>query len=134
MTESPLEAALRAGADGLYALEAGVGLIIAHGSWLDRQDFRQFIHIGDSITSPGTELAVIDWKAAIAALDVGECPGSSGEEKMLRLAASLAGDVPVRLGEAVTGLDDHNAGLLAKAILHTSGRRQFPRQPRLDRA
>jgi hypothetical protein len=33
MTDSPLQAALRAGADGLYALEAGTGLIIAHGCW-----------------------------------------------------------------------------------------------------
>jgi hypothetical protein len=27
-------------------------------------------------------------------------------ERMLRLAASLAGDIPVRLGDAVTGIDD----------------------------
>jgi len=46
---------------------------------------------------------------------------------MLRLAASLAGDVPVRLGDAVTGIDDRNVDLLIAAILHASGRRQFPR-------
>jgi hypothetical protein len=33
MTDSPLQAALPAGADGLHALEAGTGLIIAHGCW-----------------------------------------------------------------------------------------------------
>jgi hypothetical protein len=75
MTSSSLQAALRAGADGLYALEAGTGLLIAHGSWLARADFHRFIHIADSITSPGTELAIIDWEAAIAALDSGDCPG-----------------------------------------------------------
>jgi hypothetical protein len=39
MTASSLPAALRAGAEGLYALEAATGLIIAHGTWLERDDF-----------------------------------------------------------------------------------------------
>lgn len=34
----PLTAALRAAAEGLYALEAATGLIIAHGTWLDLND------------------------------------------------------------------------------------------------
>lgn len=127
MTALPLHAALRAAADGLYALEAGTGLLIAHGSWPAREDFGRFIHIADSITSPGTDLAVIDWEAAIAALDAGECPSSSGEKQMLRLAASLASDVPVRLGEAVTGIDDRNVELLVKAVFHAAGQRQFLR-------
>jgi hypothetical protein len=38
MTASSLPA-LRAGADGLYAFEAATGLIIAHASWLAREDF-----------------------------------------------------------------------------------------------
>jgi hypothetical protein len=46
--------------------------------------------------------------------------------KMLHLAASLADRVPVSLGEAVTGIDDRNVGLLVMAIRHASGRRQFP--------
>ena len=46
---------------------------------------------------------------------------------MLRLAASLAWDIPVRLGDAVTGIDDRNVGILVKAVLHASGQRQFPR-------
>ena len=127
MTDPQLQAALRAGADGLYALEAGTGMILAHGTWQAREDFRCFVHAADSLTSPGTELASIDWEAAITALDAGEFPSSSGEKRMLRLAASLAGDVPVRLGNAVTGIDDRNVDLLVAAILHASGRRQFPR-------
>ena len=126
MTASSLQAALRAGADGLYALEAGTGLIIAHGSWPAREDFGRFIHVGSSITVPGTELPSIDWEAAITALDAGGFPSSSGEKKMLRLAASLARDIPVRLGNAVTGIDGRNVGLLVK-VLHASGQRQFPR-------
>jgi hypothetical protein len=46
---------------------------------------------------------------------------------MLRLAASLADQAPVSLGEAITGIDERNVGLLVKAILHASGRRQFHR-------
>lgn len=127
MTDSQLQEALRAGADGLYALEAGTRMILAHGTWPAREDFRCFVHVADSIADPGTELASIDWEAAITALDAGEFPSSSGEKRMLRLAASLAGDIPVQLGDAVTGIDDRNVDLLVAAILHAAGRRQFPR-------
>ena len=118
MTASSLPAALRAGAEGLYTLEAAAGLIIAHGTWLARDDFARFIH-------RGAETAAIDWEAAISALDAGELPSSSGERRMLRLAASLADQASVSLGEAITGIDDRNVGLLVKAVLHASGRRQF---------
>jgi hypothetical protein len=39
----------------------------------------------------------------------------------------LAQDGPVGLGDAITGIDDINVGLLVKAVLHASGGRQFPR-------
>jgi hypothetical protein len=120
MTISSLQAAPRAGADGLRALKAGTGLVIARGTWAGRCDFACFIH-------HGTGTAAIDGEAVIAALDAGGLPGSGGEKRLLRLAASLAGDIPVRPGDAVTGLDQRNAGLLVKAILHTSGQGQFPR-------
>jgi hypothetical protein len=121
MTASSLPAALRAGAAGLYALEAATGLIIAHGTWLARSDdFGHFIHHG-----PGT--AAIDWEAAIDALHAGGLPCSAGERRMLHLAASLADHAPVSLGEAITGIDDHNVDLLLTAIGHAAGRRGFPR-------
>jgi len=78
------------GCAGHYAAEAATGLIIAHSTWLDRHHFARFIH-----HDPGT--AVIDWEAAIGALDVGELPNSAGEKRMLRLAANLAGQAPVSL-------------------------------------
>jgi hypothetical protein len=126
MTASSLHEALRAGARGLYALEAGTGLLIAHGTWTGREDFGRFIRTGDSINSPGTELAAVDWEAAIAAVDAGEFPSSSGKKQMLRLAASLAGDVPVRLGEAVTGIDACNVGLLVRAVFMRPGNASSP--------
>ncbi|MGH3251886.1 MAG: hypothetical protein ACRDOI_37530 [Trebonia sp.] len=121
MTTSTLTDALRAGAEGLYTAEAAAGLIIAHGTWLARGDFARFVHVGSSIAEPGIQLASIDWEAAITALDAGDLPGSSGEKRMLRLTASLAADIPVSLGEAITGIDRRNAGLLVKAVLHASG-------------
>jgi hypothetical protein len=120
MTTTSLPAALRAAAEGLYALEAATGLIIAHGTWLDRHDFSsRFIY-------HGTRTAAVDWEAAVAALDAGELPGSGGEKRMLRLAASLADHATVSLGEAITGIDERNVGLLISAVLHASGQRQFP--------
>jgi len=62
--------------------KAATGLIIAHASWLAREDFARFIRVGASINDPGTKLASID---------------------------------------------DRNVGLLVKAVIRASGRRQFPR-------
>jgi hypothetical protein len=120
MTASSLPAALRAGAAGLYALEAATGLIIAHGTWLARSDdFGHFIH-------HGAGAAAIDWEAAIDALHAGGLPCSGGERRVLELAASLAGHSPVILGDAIPGLDDHSIRRLVKAVRHASGQRQFP--------
>jgi hypothetical protein len=58
----PLTAALRAAAEGLYALEAATGLIIAHGTWLARDDFARFIH-------QGTGRAAIDWVISFVRTD-----------------------------------------------------------------
>ena len=92
MTAPALQAALRACAAGLYPLEAGVDLLIAHAWLLDRSDFRdRFVHHGISIT----DMAEIDWAAAINALDTGELPCSGGEGRILRLAASLASGIAV---------------------------------------
>jgi hypothetical protein len=124
MTPNSLAAALRACADGIYPLEAGVGLLIAHGTFLGRDDFtRRFILHG---TSSGTRMAAIDWDAATTALAAGELPCSGGERRILALAASLAGGAPVALRDTVVGMDDRNVQLLVKAVLHASGRRQFP--------
>lgn len=42
------------------------------------------------------------------------------------VAASLAGHCQVILADAVPGLDNRNVQTLVKAVLHTSGQRQFP--------
>ena len=113
-----LTAALRACAAGFYPSEAGTGLLISHGGFLDRPDFAgKFIEHG---TSGGTAMAAIDWDAAVAALSQGELPCSGGERRIFLLSASLAGGIPVDLRDAATGLDDRR---LITAILHASGKR-----------
>lgn len=77
---------------------------------LGGEDFQQFIHCGR-----GT--AAIDSGVAVSALGAGGLPSSGGERRMFRVAASL--------GEAITGIDDRNVGLLMAAVCRASGRRQF---------
>lgn len=122
MTTSTLTLALRAWAEGLRPLEAGVGLLIAHGTFLQRSDFtsRFISHSGG--TDP-TRLAAIDWDTAAAALAAGELPCSGGERRILALAASLAAGIPIDLGDAVTGLDSPNTRHLITAIRHAAGMR-----------
>jgi hypothetical protein len=115
--------ALRAGAHGLYADEAACELLISHAIWLHRHDFTaRFLHAGISITD-GTDLAHIDWPAAITALDAAALPCSSSEGKMLRLAASLGAGIPVNLRDALVGLDQDNLRLVQQAVLRTGGHR-----------
>ena len=63
-----------------------------HGSgcWLDREDFTSQFITTTGAGSDGTATASSDWEAAIAALDAGELPCSGGEQRVLRLAASIA--------------------------------------------
>ena len=119
MTASSLPAALRAGAAGLYALEAATGLIIAHGTWLARSnDFGHFIHHG-----PGT--AAIDWEAAIDALHAGGLPCSGLLTELPDVAAAQEGQPSPRLIVGVSersrlpGHGCHIASLIATETGHT---------------
>jgi hypothetical protein len=70
----------------------------------------------------GSAMASVDWEAAVAALEAGRLPCSASEAQMLRIAVSIADAVPVSLGEALSGLDNGNLGLVAGAVLHAGGR------------
>jgi hypothetical protein len=121
--QHPLPAALLAYACGLYPVEADIELLIDHATFLHRNDFiTRFVHLGTNIVG-NVELAEIDWPSAITALDTGELPCSGGENRLLRLAASLADGLPVSLRDAITGIDQRNVTLLIKAVLHASEQR-----------
>lgn len=95
LAEPPLAEPLRAWARGIYPGEAGVELLISHATFLHRADFTdRFIDLGTSITDGITQMAAIDWPAAITGLDRGDLHCSGGERRMLRLAASLADGIP----------------------------------------
>jgi hypothetical protein len=120
--DSGLPDAVRAGAGGLYSLEAACELIIGTG-WLHRDDFCCFVSTDTSITDGVTELAHIDWQAAITSRDTGLLPCSSGESRILRLAASIAAGIPVDLNDALTGLDQTRIALVVRAVHHANGQR-----------
>ena len=114
--------ALRAGAAGLYSLEAACELIIGTG-WLRRDDFARFVSTSTSLTDGVTELAHIDWQAAITSRETGRLPCSSGENRILRLAASIAAGIPVDLNDALSGLDEASISLIVRAVRHANGQR-----------
>ncbi|HEX9354062.1 MAG TPA: hypothetical protein VF933_09640 [Streptosporangiaceae bacterium] len=117
-----LVGAVRAGAAGLYSLEAACELVISTG-WLRRDDFTRFISTGISLTDGVTELAHIDWQSVITSRDTGLLPCSSGENRVLRLAASIASGIPVDLNDALSGLDQASISLVVCAIRHANGQR-----------
>ena len=114
-------AALRAHAAGLHPEEAGIELLIRHGAILHRDDFARFVHTGTSISDGTTLMSWIDWDAALTALHDGQIPVCSGEQRILQLAASIAGGFPVGLRDAIPGLDNQNMKLLITAIRHAAG-------------
>jgi hypothetical protein len=120
--EPGLADAVRAGAAGLYSLEAACDLIISAG-WLHRDDFGSFVSTVTSITDGATELAHIDWRAIISSRDAGLLPCGSAENRILRMAASIAVGIPVDLNEALCGLDPSSIALVVRAVRHANGQR-----------
>jgi hypothetical protein len=121
-TTANLADALRADAKGLYCAPAAAELLIAHPTWLTRDDFTgHHIHIGHHLID-NIRLARVDYTAAIAALDTGSLPAAGGEERILRIAASLAQGIPVPLRDVLTGLDAPSVDLVVAAVRHANGR------------
>jgi hypothetical protein len=116
-----LQKMLAAAAEGVPAELAALGLLAGCGTWLARPDFlSRFVRVGPSPPT-GRHLGIIRWQPAVHALRGGQLPASSGEAAVLQIAASLAADVPVELGQAVTSLDRVNLAALAHAILTAGG-------------
>jgi hypothetical protein len=118
--KSGLADAVRAGAGGLYSLEAACDLVIGTG-WLHRDDFARFVATATSITDGTTELAHIDWQSAITSRDTGLLPCGSGENRLLRPAASIAAGIPVNLNDTLSGLDHTSISLIVRAVRHANG-------------
>lgn len=118
---------LRRWAEGSDTVEAAVGLLIAHGTWLDRAEFRRCAVWVQWSRETGLAWAAIDWEAAAQA--VHEVPASSSERAVLSIALSLAdGEYSVDLANALSSLDERNTALVLEAIAHACGVQKGRRQ------
>ena len=125
LTAPDLAAALRFHAAGIDAQFAAVDLLIDHGVFLARSAFReQFVRVARC--HPGCEHpynASIRWGAVVTAINQHRLPCSSSEADVLRVAASLGGNVPVRLGRVLGVLDTTNIARVIDAITLANGSR-----------
>lgn len=103
-----IPAKVRAWAKGMYPLEAGVELLIRHGiaiyqgaPWIEDLGDRAYLDVDRLLAHSGA------W--------------SGGEQRIVRIAASLLGGPPVDLGNELPGLDREGVELVLAAIAHASG-------------
>lgn len=111
---------LRAWARGMYTTEAATELLLKAFGGKFAAPGNPWVHTSTEPEGPNQVRAWIDF-AAIPE-EVG--PLSGGERRFLMLAASLAEDVPVVLGDLVSGLDRDNLDLVLAAIAHAGGSHQ----------
>lgn len=111
---------LRAWARGMYTTEAATELLLKAFGGKFAAPGNPWVHTSTEPEGPNQVRAWIDF-AAIPE-EVG--PLSGGERRFLMLAASLAEDVPVVLGDLVSGLDRENLDLVLAAIAHAGGSHQ----------
>lgn len=95
-------------AKGAYPLEAGVELLIRQG---------RAIYVGAPWLYDYGERVVID----VDELLEGTGAWSGGEQRVVRIAASLLGGDQVNLNDDVPGLDRPNLALVLAAIAHANG-------------
>lgn len=111
---------LRAWAKGMYTIEAATELLIRGFGGKFAAAGNPWVHTSTEPQGPGQVSAWIDFAS------IPEEAGvlSGGERRFLLLAASLAEDVPVTLGDLVSGLDRENLDLVLAAIAHAGGSHQ----------
>jgi len=117
MPGSPIEITdeLRRWARGMYTTEAATEMLI-------RARNGAFASIDRPWIKPGDHGYWIDFPAITELLG----GMSGGEQQLLRIAASIGSDEapPVRLGDAVSGLDRPTLRLVLAAVAHAGGSHQ----------
>lgn len=106
---------------GSIADTAAVNLVIAHEVWLRRRDFQEQFLRARYCHPTCTPAVAVRWRAAITALGHGQLPCSSSEANLLRIAAAIGTDLPVRLRAALGNFDDRNIMLITDAITAANG-------------
>ena len=130
LSEAEASAGLLAAAHGSYPDEAAARLLIAHGSWLRRADFRdQFVTV-DTVDQAGGGAVRIDWPRAVR--ETAEWVIAPADRAILTIAASLAGYpnpeaaadsrwTPIPLRWELANLNRHDTALVLAAISHATG-------------
>lgn len=108
MDSQSLASALRAWARGGYPTEAGTELLIRSG--------RASYEGAPWVTKHGDH-AAIDLEPLLAHT----AAWSGGEQRLIRIAASLLGGEPANLAEDIPALDRHSTALVLAAIAHAAG-------------
>jgi hypothetical protein len=103
---------LRSWAKGSYPYEAAVELLL-------RGFNGKYATPGNKWVLDPDDRPWIDFEALGVEADNG--PYSGGERRFLLLAASIAGDGPVVLGDVLPGLDRVNVDLVLAACAHAAG-------------
>lgn len=108
-TVTDLHDELRTWARGMLPLEAATEMVIRGG-----------------YAGPGRRWVTFDDIARRHWIDFAAIPDlsgamSGGQQRFLRIAASLAVDEPIVLGDEVTGLDRKHVHLVLAAIAHSAG-------------
>jgi hypothetical protein len=104
----------------MYTIEAATELLIRAFGGKFAAPGNPWVHTSAGPQGPGQVSAWIDFAAIPDETGV----LSGGERRFLLLAASLAEDVPVVLGDLVPGLDRENLDLMLAAIAHAGGSHQ----------
>lgn len=111
-------AGLRLWAEGLYPLEAAVELLV-------RTFDRRFARPGNPWIQPCDQPGW--WWLDVTQLaddHIGHLSG--GEQRLLRIVASLAGGEPVSLADNIPGLDRELTDLVLAALAHAGGTHEHP--------
>ena len=106
-------AGLRAWAKGLYPLEAAVELLVRYAAGRFATPGNPWIQ---SCDQPGWW-----WLDPAPINDDNLAALSGGEQRILRIAASLADGAPVDLCRALPGLDREGMALVLAAMAHANG-------------
>ena len=111
---------LRAWARGMYTIEAATELLLRGFGGKFASPGNPWVHTSTEPPGPGQVKAWIDFAS------IPEQAGmlSGGERLFLMLAASLAEDVSVVLGDVMPGLDRENLDLVLAVIAHAGGSHQ----------
>lgn len=120
LDQAELTAALHRHAAGLMADTAAIDLITGHGVWLHRPDFQPYLHL-DRCRATTADIGYVRWRTALATLNKGQLPCSASEAAILRIAAGLGANIPLRLRGVLGGLDHRNIALVTHAITLANG-------------